>query len=514
MRELSKERVEQVRNEIYNTITDKTQTYEQKVALLAKHAESLMDVLKEPEGFEELFYVPFEDKCICNLNEGNAPMRPRYIVPDYPRFLDCGSKFLQLDAPEDLWEVLNSLLILYKHIPSITNYPVFIGRLDSLIAPYIKGMEDEMIIKALKLFLTNVDRTILDSFCHANIGPYASRAGLLLLKAESELVNAVPNLTMRYDEDITSDEFLLAGVNCALKAAKPSFANHKMFQGELGGNYVIASCYNGLPEGGGSYTLVRLLLSHIAARAADIRHFQEEILPQVLASMAGYMDERIRFIVEESNFFESSFLAKEGLIDRKKFTAMFGLVGLAECVNILLVKEGKTGRFGHDEEADRLGVAIMDQIDAFNKAHSNPYCEVTDGHFLLHAQVGISEDYNISPGTRIPIGEEPEELVEHLRHCGLFHKYFPSGTGDIFPIDVTAHKNPEFVMDIIKGAFKSDIRYLSFYGSDNDLIRITGYLVKKSEIEKLQQGENVMLDTTALGRGAVENCKILERKVR
>ncbi|MFR1038819.1 MAG: glycyl radical enzyme domain-containing protein [Clostridium sp.] len=31
-----------------------------------------------------------------------------------------------------------------------------------------------------------------------------------------------------------------------MHSAKPSFANHKMFQSELGEDYVIASCYNGL----------------------------------------------------------------------------------------------------------------------------------------------------------------------------------------------------------------------------------------------------------------------------
>lgn len=97
------------------------------------------------------------------------------------------------------------------------------------------------------------------------------------------------------------------------------------------------------------------------------------------------------------------------------------------------------------------GVEIMDQIDAFNQNHTNPYCEATGGHFLLHAQVGIAEDEHISPGTRIPIGEEPDELIDHLLQCAKFHKYFPSGTGDIFPIDTTVHKNPEFVLDIVKG---------------------------------------------------------------
>ena len=104
---------------------------------------------------------------------------------------------------------------------------------------------------------------------------------------------------------------------------------------------------------------------------------------------------------------------------------MFGMVGMAECVNDLMKKEGKTGRYGHDEEADALGVEIMEQINAFNQAHVNPYCEATGGHFLLHAQVGIASDLGISPGTRIPIGEEPEELIDHLKHCEKFHKYFP-----------------------------------------------------------------------------------------
>ena len=44
--------------------------------------------------------------------------------------------------------------------------------------------------------------------------------------------------------------------------------------------------------------------------------------------------------------------------------------------------------------------------------------------------------------------------------------------------------------------------------------RITGYLVKRSEIEKLEKGENVLQDTTALGMGAKHNGHILERKVR
>lgn len=334
------------------------------------------------------------------------------------------------------------------------------------------------------------------------------------MEVERELEQAVPNLTMKYEEGVTPDDFALLAVDTALHSAKPSFANHKMFRKELGENYVIASCYNGLLLGGGSYTLCRLILGNIAKRAKNIQDFKENQLPYVMDIMARYMDARIKFEVEESGFFENNFLAKEGFIHKDRFTAMYGMVGMAECVNILFEKEGRSGRYGLNEEATRLGVEIMEQIDAFNQSHVNPYCQATGGHFLLHAQVGIAEDENISPGTRIPIGEEPEELIDHLLQCDKFHKYFPSGTGDIFPIDTTVHKNPDFVLDIVKGSFQKELRYLSFYSKDSDVIRITGYLVKRSEIEKLQAGQNVLQDTTHLGLGAALNGHILERKVR
>ena len=427
MRDISMERVNETRKNILEIIESATLTHEQKLTCLANQADSLMEVLDLPEGLDELLNVPIDRKCICDLSEGHAPMRPRYIIPDYAKFLKEGSKFLQLDPPTDLYEALNSLMIFYKHVPSVTNYPVYVGQLDELLEPYIDTVDEAQAKKMLKLFLTQMDRTILDSFSHANIGPRETKAGRLLLEAEKELENAVPNLSFKYDEDITPDDFALKAIDCAMHSAKPSFANHKMFKSELGENYVIASCYNGLLLGGGAYTLCRLVLGNIAKRAKNIQDFKERELPYVLDIMARYMDARIKFEVEESGFFENNFLAKEGFIHRDRFSGMYGLVGLADCVNILFEKEGLKGRFGHDEAANDLGVEIM---------------------------------------------------------------------------------------EIIKGSFKMDLRYLSFYSSDSDVIRVTGYLVKRSELEKLANGEAVLQDTTALGLGAARNGHILERKVR
>ena len=483
-------------------IKDAILTYEQKIVALAREAENSLHVLNISDEVQALR----DEGVICDLFEGNAPYRPRYILPDYDLFMKKGCEFLRLTLPNDIWEAVNNLLIIYKHVPSITTMPVYLGNLDYLLEPFITD-EDEA-RKAIKFLLIHLDRTITDSFCHGNIGPKVTKAGKLILEIERVLEDSVPNLTLKYSRE-TSDEFALESIKTALKVAKPSFANHEMFLNDLGEGYGIASCYNGLIVGGGAFTLVRMVLSKLVKRSNNVENFLNEVLPDAVNLMADYMDERIRFIMEETSFFETSFLSKEGFINKDKFTGMFGLVGLAECVNFLLDSKD----FGHDKWADELGVKIIDKMAQVLNSRDNPYCICTKGKFLLHAQVGISDDIGVSPGCRIPIGEEPG-LKDHILQAGLFHPYFPSGIGDIFPFDETTSRNPEYILDIIKGAFKSNMRYFSIYEQNADVLRITGYLVKRSDMEKLKKGYQVLHDTVALGLGACEGGKMLERKVR
>ncbi len=489
-----------------NVIQDKTLTYEQVVIGLAREAENELKVLnKSPE-----LLTMMNAGIICDLFEGNAPYRPRYIVPDYAKFFREGSRFLNLDPPRDIHEALNHLMIFYRHVPSITGFPVYIGNLDELLEPFI--VDEDEAFKAIKRFLTYIDRTITDSFCHGNIGPKDTRAGRLILKAERELENSIPNLTLKMSEQ-TPKDLLVEAVKTALVTAKPSFANHEMFTDDLG-DYGIVSCYNGLKIGGGSFTLVRMKLNVLAEQAKSKEEFFTKWLPEASKVMLEYMDERIRFLLT-TPFFETNFLAKEGFIHLERFTAMFGLVGLAEAVNTLIQREGlpENVRFGTSEEANQLGLEIIEQLDQIVKAHKNPNLAGSDGRYLLHAQVGIEKDVKTSPGCRIPIGEEPA-LPVHLMQSAPFHQYFPSGIGDIFNFDETAKKNPEFIVDIIRGAFKNRLRYFSAYSTDCDVIRITGYLVKKSDIDKLSRGEQVLNDAVVLGKGTVENNGILNRKVR
>ena len=79
---------------------------------------------------------------------------------------------------------------------------------------------------------------------------------------------------------------------------------------------------------------------------------------------------------------------------------------------------------------------------------------------------------------------------------------------------MTEDQFEKLMLDIIKGGFDVGLRYLSAYGENADVVRITGYLVKRSEIEKLRNNEQVLRDTVVLGMGADDNQKVLSRKLR
>jgi YjjI family glycine radical enzyme len=499
-------------SDIIDIATSKSSTYQQKLFNLANAAERLVDP-KEVLNYsdEEMLYI--ENEMICDLNEGYLPYRPRYIVPDYNVLLENGCEFLSLEPPKDLEELLDSLLILYNHVPSITSFPVFIGDLDKLMEPFITDEEKDYV--RIKRFLNHVDKAIPDSFCHANIGPEKTKAGELILKAIIELQNPTPNMTIRYDKDITPRDFALKAAEACLKVSKPSFSNDKKYVKDVG-EHRIVSCYNALPLAGGAYTLPRLRLGTIVKGVSSLEELLKDRLPKVTKAMATMIDKRIKFLVEKSNFYETSFLAHEGYIKRENFSAMFGMVGLADAVNYILKLEGLGEKYGTSKRGDEIGHSILKVIQEIAHSHEGVYCERTNNRYLMHAQVGASlsvEDYDNTPAHRIKVGEEPI-LPIHLKQAAPFHEYFTSGTGDLFALDQTYLNKLDAVLDIIEGAFASGARYITTYLYNTDLIRVTGYLIKKSEAKKVREGKAVLRDTDILGEGTNDRAHVFDRKIR
>lgn len=496
------------KNPVYEAITSKHLNYHQKLNNLWIAAENTLDVLNESDKWR--YY--YDGGGLCDMNEGNAPYRPRYVQVDFDKFVKQGSKFLKIDPPKTLDELFWSLEILYNYIPSITGKPVFLGNIDKLIDPFITDMSDEEALEKIERFLGYIDRVIANAYSHANMGPEATRAGYLIFKAEEKLQLECPNLTLRYDPDITPDEFAEAAIHCSIKCGNPAIANHKAHKDTFPGGYGISSCYNILPYGGGSYTLSRIVLPRLAKMAKDKDDFLNNVLPDACEVLNEYMSSRVRFLVERSGFFESDFLVKEGLIARERFIGMYGIAGLCDCVNYFFADKGL--KYGRDKAADDLADQIMTIISDKVNSMEAPYSELGHGHFLLHAQAGLATDVGVTSGVRIIVGDEPENLLDHFNHSCRFHRFFPTGCSDIFPVDITAERNPAALLDIVKGAFSKGDKYCAFYGADGDMVRITGYLVKKSDLEKYDSGEVVLQDNVINGSSNYKLNRLKDRKIR
>ena len=102
---------------------------------------------------------------------------------------------------------------MYKHVPSITSFPVYLGNFTDLFAPFDKDEQETR--KALKMFCCILIKHN-GFFVHANIGPKDSRVNRILLDLTKEMQLAIPNLTLLYDPKQTSDDFAKACIDCML----------------------------------------------------------------------------------------------------------------------------------------------------------------------------------------------------------------------------------------------------------------------------------------------------------
>lgn len=481
-------------DEVRSIYGDASLTYPQRVRALAKLAENSFDPLALSPRCRELM----DAGVIGDMFEGRAPYRPRYVVVDFEKYFAHGSRFLDIAPPRDIWEAVGALLAIYAHIPGVSAMPVFGGRLDALLDPFIEDEAEAE--RAVRLLLTHMDRAVGDAFFHIDLSPYPTRASSIILRVSAEQKRPVPNMSLLWRPD-TPDSYALDAIRCGLETAKPSFVNDAEYRRDLG-DYAIVSCYNALPVGGSGMTLVRARLHRIKAATPD--ELLSSALPEAIDALTELCSARMRYIAEDCRYFENSFLYREGLIRRDDgaLIGMLGFVGLAECVNAFNI-----GRFGRDEAADALGERIMDRFYELMLEHEPPF-----GKYLMHAQVGVMEDTDGTPGGRIPIGDEPE-LYTQLRSFARMHRHCEAGCGELYRMDESVKRNPQYVLDIIKGAFALNTRYISFYCADGDVVRVTGYLVKKSDMASLANGGQAINDATVWGKGISEHLGLLDRKL-
>lgn len=491
---------------LYNIITDANLSAKQKSQYLALEAEASLPYLDIDSKTQQAI----DAGILCDMFEGHAPFKPRYVLPDYAKFLSQGSEYLELNAATNFDEALNLLTILYHHVPSVTSIPVYLGQLDTVLMPYVGNLSEQQIYNKIKLFWIMLDRTLPDAFMHVNIGPTDNIICRTILRVDAELKQIAPNLTFMYDAQTTPDDLLRQATDNICACSKPHIANYPLHaQAYDHTGFGIVSCYNSLPLAGGSNTLVRINLKEVAKKAQNKADFIDSILPEYCAIMFDLINARSAFLHEKSNFFKG-FLCKEGLIDENRFAPMFGIYGMAEAVNILMEKDYNIARYGLDEVANQLGHAISKLLAEIVAATDVKYGY--RGKALLHAQGGISLDKDVTPGVRIPYGTEPDP-VSYVQATVAHHQYYTSGISDILTIDETVKANPLAMYNLAQGALQSGYREFTANVASNDLVRVTGYMIKLSDIAKFEtQGSRT--NTTFLGAEAAKNTGILERKPR
>lgn len=460
-------------------LTSPALAYDQRVRRLAALA---ANELPYP-ALSPLAAEALDSRVICDMYEGHRPITPRYVLPDYAKALRQGVKYLELEPPTTLDDALSCLTILYSQVPSVTTYPVYLGDLDALLEPFVPAeLPDDELDAKLRRFWIQLDRMLPDAFVHANVGPHDGRVIRSIWRVERSLSQVVPNLTLKVTPE-TPDELIEDAVKTVFATGKPHFVNHPMMVANHGEEYAVVSCYNSLKTRGGAHSLVRLNLKEAVTRhVGGLDSFVVEGLPHWVELTAELGEARIRSLVEQQGFFDHHFLATEGLIDLDRFSLMFGVFGLAECVNELMIREGRPeARYGHDEQANAAALRITRRLSELVGQRPLPYCEGGGGFAYLHSQSGIDLDLDVTAGTRIPIGDEPG-LREHIMACAPLHELFPAGVSDIFHVEETVVNNPAAMVDVIRGALAVGMRDFTFNIDSNDFIRITGYLVRKSDL--------------------------------
>ena len=131
---------------------------------------------------------------------------------------------------------------------------------------------------------------------------------------------------------------------------------------------------------------------------------------------------------------------------------------------------------------------------------------------MLHSQAGIDIDVDVSVGTRIPIGDEPE-MFEHIACVAPHHDLFGAGVSDIFHVEETVRSNPAAMVDIIRGAFSEGMRDFTFNLDSNGFIRITGYLVRKSDLEDFDTA-GARHGSAIFAAGAMKNAPVTRRTIK
>ena len=133
-----------------------------------------------------------------------ALQNPRYVLPDYAKFLANGSENGWSWKGRKIWMMPSrcSLSFITTFRPSHRCRSIWASSM-RYSALMLRILTQDEIDSRIKRFWRYLDRTLPDAFMHANIGPADTPVTRAILRADAELKQVAPNLTFIYDPDVT-----------------------------------------------------------------------------------------------------------------------------------------------------------------------------------------------------------------------------------------------------------------------------------------------------------------------
>ncbi len=303
---------------------------------------------------------------------------------------------------------------------------------------------------------SSLDRMFPDAFVHADLGPDDGRVGRSVLRVDRELRQVVPNLTLQVDPPGRRTP-------CCARPSETVFAvgqaalRQRPDDGRRPGRRLRRglSCYNTLPSGGGAYTLVRLNLGEVGRRCTA-------------ASRAAYLDRAapaLRRAHRGADGGPGPVPGRGGRVLRALVAGERrpGAAGPLHC-DVRCLRSGRGGRpsaraRGRDgalrprrERERRSPSRSCPGSHDLVAARPMPYCEATEaGRCCTRSPVSTPTAAS-RPAARVPAGDEPG-LLEHLRTVSPQPPALPRRDQRRARFRETARRNPDAVVDVIRGAF-------------------------------------------------------------
>jgi hypothetical protein len=94
------------------------------------------------------------------------------------------------------------------------------------------------------------------------------------------------------------------------------------------------------------------------------------------------------------------------------------------------------------------------------------------------------------------------------------HLHYASGVSEILTLDETIRTNPAALVQLCKGALAHGFREFTANVAGNDLVRVTGYMIRLSDVRRHEAAKGSRTNTTALGAEAASKTDMLWRKPR